>query len=148
MAWDICKSSFLTGCSEDVCATYAQIICASSYQAMYKLLCDSWGYLIVLDIGHAQGMLYLDLQVQFCTKHKKLANIHIIAILLFTNKTAETQFNLCSKIMDMIDLIWRTKLVFIGTDGKRTIMGRVSRVQTRFKAEAKYSIMRIWSGLH
>ena len=57
---------------------------------MYKLLCDCWGYLIVLDIGHAQGMLYLDLQVQFCTKHGKLANVHIIAILLFTNKTAET----------------------------------------------------------
>jgi len=66
----------------------------------------------VLDVGHAQGTLYLDLQVQFCTKHGKLANVHIIAIPLFTNKTAETQFNLCSKIMDVIDPIWRMKLVY------------------------------------
>ena len=50
--------------------------------------------------------------------------------------------------MDVIDPIWHMKLVSIGTDGEHTITGCGSGVQMQFKAEAKYPIVRIWSGLH
>ena len=123
----------MTSYSEGICATYAYIIYACSYQAMFKILCDCWGYSIALDLGHAQGTLYLDLQVWFCTKHGKLANVYVIAIPLFVNKTAETQFNLCSKVLDIIDPMWCSMLIAISTDREHMITGCVSGMQTRFE---------------
>ena len=121
---------------------------ASFVFAYIKILHDCWGYLIVLDVGHTQGTLYLDLQVWLCTKHGKLTNAHIIAIPLLLNKTAETQFNLCSKFLNVIDPTWCSKLVAISTDLEHIMMGRVSGVQTRFEEAAEHPIMRIWCGLH
>ena len=148
MAREICKAGYLTGCSEGICATYARIICACSYQAIFKILCDCWGYLIALDVGHAQGTSYLNLRVWFCTKHGKLANVHVIAIPLFVNKTAETQFKHCAKVLDVIDPMWRSKLIAVSTDRERTMTGRVSGVQTLFEAAADHKILRVWCGLH
>jgi hypothetical protein len=148
VAREICKAGYLTGCSEGVCATYARIICACSYQAMFEILRDCWGYSIALDVGHAQGTSYLDLRVRLCTKHGKLANVHVIAIPLLLNKTAETQFNLCSKVLDVIDPMWRSKLIAISTDGERTMTGHRSGVQTRFEEAAEHPIVRVWCGLH
>ena len=148
VAWEICKAGYLTGCSEGICATYARIICTCSYQVIFEILRDCWGYLIALDVGHAQGTLYLDLQVRFCTKHGKLANVHIIAIPLFVNKTAETQFKHCAKVLDVIDPMWRSRLVTVSTDRECTMMGRVFGVQTLFEAAADHKILRVWCGLH
>ena len=138
----------MTGCGEGICATYARIICACSYQAIFEILRDCWGYSIALDVGHAQGMLYLDLQVRFCTKHEKLANVHVIAIPLFVNKIAETQFKHWAKVLDVIDPMWRSKIVAISADMEHMMMGRVFNVQTLFEAAADHKILHIWCGLH
>lgn len=94
VARTVCQASFQGGCSEGICATYAQMFLSCSYQAMFEILCGCWVYSIALDVRHAQGTSYLDLRVRLCRKYEKSVNSHAIAIPLFLNKTAETKFNL------------------------------------------------------
>jgi hypothetical protein len=94
VARDVCKNSFLAGCSEGTCAEYTRIICACAYQAIYEILSTCWGYSIALDVGGKKGgRSYLDVRIRFCVK-SGLCNVHVIAIPLFTNKKAETQVSL------------------------------------------------------
>lgn len=58
------------------------------------------------------------------------------------------QFNLCSKVLEIIDLMRCFKLVAVCTDGERTMTGCVSGAQTRFAQAAEFPFMRIWGGLH
>lgn len=147
VAREVTKLSYLRGCSEGVCATYVRIICAASLQSIHDLLRDCWAYSIALDVGHAQGTSYLDVRVRLCTSGR-LVNLHVVALPLHTNKTAEAQFNTASKALNVVDKNWRDKLVSIGTDGERTMTGRISGVQTRFEEAATFSVVRIWCGLH
>ena len=116
-----------------MCGTYIRIIFACIYHALFEIIRYCWGYYIALDVGHAQGTLYLDIQIRLFKKQGKLYNVHVIEITLLINKTTETQFNLCSKFLDMINPMWLSKIVSIGTDGERTTAGRISGVQTRFE---------------
>lgn len=148
VARDVTKCQYLQGASEGVCATYVRVICAASLQAIHELLRECWAYSIALDVGHAQGTSYMDMRVRFCTSSGKLANVHVMALPLFERKTAATQFDAASKALDVVDPDWRTKIVSIGTDGERTMTGRISGVQTRFEQAAKFEVRRIWCGLH
>ena len=48
----------------------------------------------------------------------------------------------------MVDPDWKSKVVSIGTDGKRTMTGRISSVQMRFEEAVEFPIVRVWCGLH
>ena len=63
VARKVCKSSYLAVCGQGVCASYARIICAASFQAMHDILRGCWAYSVALDVGHAQGTSYLDLRI-------------------------------------------------------------------------------------
>ena len=138
VAREVTKLSYLQGCSEGVCATYIRIICAASLQAIHEVLRRCWTYSIALDVGHAQGTSYIDVRIRFCTSTRMLVNIHVISLPLHTKKTAETQFNTACKALDAIDFSWRSRIVSIGTDGERTMTGRLSGVQTRFEQAATF----------
>eukprot|EP00171_Calliarthron_tuberculosum_P002966 IDg2966t1 len=127
VARDITKCQYLQGASEGVCATYVRVICAESLQGIHELLLQCWAYSIALDVGHAQGTSYMDVRVRFCTSSGKLANVHVVALPLYDNKTAGTQFDASSKALDVADPDWRTKIVSIATDGERTMTGRYLR---------------------
>lgn len=148
VARKICKTSYFAGCSEGTCTTCARIICACSYQALLETLRDCWGYSFALDVYNAQGTSYLDLQAWFCTKHGKLANVHVIALLLPLNKTAGNQLSLCSKLLNKVDPTRLSKLVSTSTDEEHTMTGRVYGVQTSFEEAAEHPIVGVWFGLH
>jgi hypothetical protein len=148
IAKDVTKMNYLSGCSEGRCATFVRIVFASSLQGIHEMLCGSWAYSIALDVGHAQGTSYLDVRVRFCTPSGTIANYHVLPIPLFENKTADTQFDLCRLVMDVVDPQWRVKLTSIGTDGERTMTGRISGVQTCFEQATEFPIVRACCGLH
>ena len=148
VAREVTKLSYLQGCSEGVCAMYIRIICAASLQAIHEVLRSCWAYSIALDVGHAQGTSYMDVRIRFCTRAGMLVNVHAIALPLHTNKTAETLFNTASRALDEIDSSWRSRIVSIGTDGERTMTGRLSGLQTRFEQAATFPLVRVWCGLH
>lgn len=68
VAQTVCQAGFLGCYSGGICATYAGIICAYSYQAVFESHRGCWRYSIALDVVHAQNMSYLDLRVQLCSK--------------------------------------------------------------------------------
>ncbi|KAI9905759.1 hypothetical protein PsorP6_014362 [Peronosclerospora sorghi] len=86
---EVTKLSYLQGCSEGVCATYIRVICATSLQAIHDVLRRCWAYYIALDFGHAQGTSYMNVRIRICTSGGMLVNVHLIALPLHTNKTAE-----------------------------------------------------------
>ncbi|KAI9911291.1 hypothetical protein PsorP6_009055 [Peronosclerospora sorghi] len=148
VAREVTNLSYLQGCSEGVCATYIRIICAASLQDIHDILRRCWAYSIALDVGHAQGTSYMDVRIRFGASAGMLVNVHVIALPLHTKKTTETQFNTTSKALDAIDSSGLSMIVSIGTDGERTMTGRLSGVQTRFEQAETFPLVRVWFGLH
>lgn len=130
-----------------MCATYVRIFCAGSLQSIHELLRNCWADSFSLDVGHAQGASYLDGRIRFCTSCR-LVYVHVVALPMHTNKTAENQFNTASKALDPVDKNWRHRLVSIGTDGDRTMIGRILEVQMQFQQAVSFHVVRIWCGVH
>lgn len=147
VAQTVCQTSFLGCCSECICVTYARITCACSYQAMLEITSGCWGHLIELDVGHDQSTSYLDLRIWLCGKYIKLVGFQAIAISPLFKITAKTKFSLCSKLLAVIETLWHSKLVSVGTDDYCTMTKRVFDVQTPFKQAAEHPVSRIWCGL-
>lgn len=115
---------------------------------MYEILCCRWAFSIALDIGHAQGMWYMDARICFCISTGMLVNAHVIALPFHTNKMAETQFNTACKALDPIDSSWQSRIVSFSTEGERAMTGQFSGVQNRFQQVATFHLVRVWGGLH
>ena len=143
----VTKMSCFSGASEDRCATFARVICASSYQCISDLLRGRWGFSLALDVGHAQGTKYLDLRIRFHAL-EDIVNVHLVALPIFDRKTAPVIFGLCSRFLDVVCPDWREKLLGVSTDGERTMTGRIGGVATLFASASTFGVMRVWCGLH
>lgn len=77
------------------------------FKGIHEILRCWWEYSIELDVGHKQGTSYMGVWVKFCTTSGKLPNVHVVAIPLHDSKTEETQFNVCSKDLEIVDPVWR-----------------------------------------
>lgn len=106
----VTKLSYLNGASDARCSLYIRAVCAASLDHIHHILQSCWAYSLALDVGSVQGTSYLDIRVRFHSGCGKLVNVHLLAVPLFLNKTASTLFGACTKLMNVLDENWRSKL--------------------------------------
>ena len=64
-----------------------------------------------------------------------IKNIHVIALPMFDRHTGDYMYELFSNLFDILDTLWKSKLVGITTDGARNMTGCHRGVVTRIQNE-------------
>ena len=127
---------------------YVRIVLATSLQGIKDLLCKSWCYSVAFDGASYIHTSYLDIRVRVFHAHD-VQNIHVIALPMFNRHTGEYMHKLFVKLFDILDPLWKTKLVGITTDGAANMTGRhkgaVTKIQNSALGEGFY---RLWCVLH
>lgn len=135
------------GCTEEVAARCARIVCAISLERLSKLLSGVWALSFALDSATHQGRSYADVRCRFSTGGG-LHNFHLLAIPLHDRHTAEYIFDVVKRFLDALTPSWPNQLLAVSTDGAATMVGNVKGVVTRFEGEARFPLTRVWCGLH
>lgn len=135
------------GCSEDVVARYARLVCAASLQRLSQCLDKVWTFSLATDCATHQGKSYADVRCRFYL-NGELHNFHLLAIPLYERHTAINIFNVVETFLDTIVPSWRTKVLGVATDGAATMVGNVGGLVTLMEAQVQYPIVRVWCGLH
>ena len=86
---------------------------------------------------------YAQLQL---TKHC-IINLHILAIPVYEQRTAQVIFNTAAKVIDLLCPTWRDIIMGILTDGER-MTGHISGMATLFQNVARPGFVHIWCGAH
>lgn len=73
--------------------------------------------------------------------------IHVLAMQLLINRTAEAQFNVWSKVLDVIHCLCCSNLVSIDTDAECPMVGHICSAQTRFEEATEYQFLCVWGEL-
>ena len=106
-----------------------------------------WAFSIAIDIGNKSGVDYLDTRIR-CVIDCKLFNLHLMAIPLYAQHTAENMFNAVKRVLDSLHPQWAKKMIGVTTDGAANMIGCHSGLVTRLENIAWPGLYRIWCGAH
>jgi hypothetical protein len=70
---------------------------------LFYILCRHWAYSTLVDAGHAQRTSYPDMRVRRCAPSGRIADLHMPALPFLERKTANTQFELCLRVLDVFN---------------------------------------------
>mmetsp|Transcript_11331 Transcript_11331/g.22934 ORF Transcript_11331/g.22934 Transcript_11331/m.22934 type:complete len:395 (+) Transcript_11331:531-1715(+) len=145
---DNLKLGYLGSIHQADVISYARILVAFSLQGIKDLLSRTWCYSVAFDGSTHQHTSYLDIRARVY-HDRKIKNIHVIALPMFARHTGEYMYNLFRELFDILDPLWKQKLVGVTTDGARSMTGThrgaVTRIQNDASQEGFY---RIWCALH
>jgi hypothetical protein len=115
--------SVFGGCSDVVASNYTCIVCEHSLQILSDIMQQTWAITLAFDGSTHQGMSYLDVQTRFHI-NGSLFNIHLMAIPLFEQDTAENMFVVLKKLLDAVfNPTWKLKCISVSSDGARNMIG-------------------------
>ncbi|BBN17466.1 hypothetical protein MPTK1_7g14750 [Marchantia polymorpha subsp. ruderalis] len=132
--------------SEGKVAAFARYVCALKLQSLKHLLARVWTFLVGMDMSTLMATSYLDIRIRL--HWKSILNFHLLAILMFSQHTAEQIFLHAAKSLDVLAPSWKNLLLSISTDGERKMTVRVQGVATRFEQSVLPGFYRICCGLH
>ena len=119
---------------------FVRSIVAFNLQRISVLMGDHsvWAFSFAGDGSTYHDQSFFDMRVRF------LANIHLVAILMFHRHTALIIFDMIVKFLDALYAPWRFKLINVSSDGENTMTGRHSGLVTRLRSDAEHDVLRIW----
>ena len=127
---------------------HIQIVMAFSLHSIKDLLAKSWCYSVAFDGSTYQHTSYLDIKMRVYYQGD-IKNIHVIALPMFDRHTGDYMYKLFSNLFDILDTLWKSKLVGITTDGAPNMTGSHQGVVTRIQNEAlPEGFYCIWCSLH
>jgi hypothetical protein len=83
-----------------------------------------WAKSLAGDSSTHRGQSFFDMRLRICYRGS-LFNLHLVAIPMFDRHTAVIIFNMLTKFLDMLYANWRTKLIDMSSDIKRTMINRL-----------------------
>ena len=127
---------------------YICTLLAISLQDIKDLLSRTWCYSVAFDGSTYQHTSYLDIRIRVYN-NGDIRNIHIVALPMFERHTGEYMYELFENLFNILDPLWKTKLVGVTTDGAANMTGRhrgvVTKIQNSVLPEGFYCI---WCALH
>lgn len=139
---------YLGSLNESKVIGYIRIMVAFSLQSIKDLLAKSWCYSVAFDGSTYQHTSYLDIRMRVYYQGD-IKNIHVIALPMFDRHTGDYMYELFSNLFDILDTLWKSKLIGITTDGAANMTGCHRGVVTRIQNEAlPEGFYRIWCSLH
>ncbi|CAK9275601.1 unnamed protein product [Sphagnum jensenii] len=145
-----CSSlSKLGGINDTIVGQYVCVGIAFALQRIVDLCVDEsiWALSLVDDGNTRCDQHFFNLHLRVCYR-SVLLNLHLVAIPQFDHHTALNTFNMLVKFLDALYGLWRCKLINVGTDGERTMVGSLNGLMTCMAREAEHHVLRIWCPPH
>lgn len=133
------KTALLKGINRSIVSQYARVLVGVSLNVIATLLEKAWAFSIAMDMSSDKGTAFMAIRLRICHEGT-LYNFHLVAVPVFTRKTAPMQFDLIDKIMVNICPVWRDKLIAASSDGENTMTGRHSGLVTLLERAATHPV--------
>lgn len=128
--------------------SYCRTLLADSLQTIKNFLTEAWCYSVAFDGSTYQHSSYFDIRLRVYF-NGDIQNIHVLAVPMFDRHTGEYMFELFQKLFNVLDPLWREKLIGVTSDGARSMTGSDQGVVTRIQREViPFGFYRIWCALH
>jgi hypothetical protein len=115
-------------------ANYTRIVLARNLQLLHDILStkhrSSWAFSVANDASTHYGKSYFDHCIRVHI-NGKIHNLHVLAIPMFYEHSADNMFELVSCFFNVIVPQWRIQLIGVGSGGANVMTGKHSGVVTQ-----------------
>jgi hypothetical protein len=128
--------------NDEKVSTYAQLACVVGLSGISHLLRKTWAYAIAADGSTHRGISYFDIRVRLYWDGA-LRNLHVVAI-PEAGHSGEAMFNIIAGVFDILDPLWKSKIIGASTDGAANMVGRLVGVVSRIRNVAESGFVSVW----
>ncbi len=120
----------LSDVSDHMVGQYVRVLVGIALTKIGILLSSDnvWAFSITFDGSTHRGTAFFDVRIRISVKGI-LYNFHLIAMPHFGRHTADLQVKMFVTLLGAFCVSWVNKLIGVATDGERTNMGHITRIQ-------------------